>query len=200
MPRSKCHRQTSYQPLCTRFTPKNATHDESVSLLEEEMEALYLMDLLGYYQEEAAQKMGVSRPTFARIIKVARYKVAYALLGGTHLHLESKRERYVVAFCCDSLESWLPIHPKARFMVIATIEHGKIIAWSELDNPANAADAKPPLILPELFLSHHVNFFLTSHLGEGLRKTLLGRGIHIIHKTMITKEMLTHLFDTPQDA
>ena len=47
------------------------------------MEALYLMDLLGLYQEAAAEKMEVSRPTFARIIKSARHKVALALAWGS---------------------------------------------------------------------------------------------------------------------
>jgi predicted DNA-binding protein (UPF0251 family)/predicted Fe-Mo cluster-binding NifX family protein len=196
MARQKCRRHTSYQPLCTRFTPKDATHNESVSLLAEEMEALYLMDLLGLYQEEAAEKMEVSRPTFARIIKSARHKVALALLGGHHLTLESKRERFVVAFCCDSLETLTPLQPKGKYLVIATVQDHKIVSWTELENPAAAQNAKPPLVLPDLFQAYHVNFFLTDRLGEGLRNTLALRGIHIVHQSLITKEMLTHLFDS----
>lgn len=195
MPRQKCRRHTSYQPLCTRFAPKDATHNESVNLLAEEMEALYLMDLLGLYQEEAAGKMKVSRPTFARIIKSARYKVALALLGGQHLTLESNRERFVVAFCCDSLETFTPLQPKGKYLVIVTVHEHKIVAWEEFENPASLPHTKPPLVLPDFFQTYHVNFFLTDKLGEGLRNTLAARGIHIVYKSMITKEMLTHLFD-----
>lgn len=195
MPRQKCQRYTSYQPLCTRFTPQNAAHTESITLLSEEMEALYLMDLMGLYQEEAAEKMHVSRPTFARIIKSARYKVAFALLGGQHLEFETKREHYVVAFCCDSLETLSPLHPKAAHIVIATVQDHTISAWVELDNPVPLQNLKPPLVLPEIFQTYHVNFFLTDKLGEGVRHALAARGIQIYHQEKITKEALAHLFD-----
>jgi predicted DNA-binding protein (UPF0251 family) len=46
----------------------------------DELEALRLADLEGLYQEAAAEMMGVSRPTFARILARARLAVARALL------------------------------------------------------------------------------------------------------------------------
>ncbi len=46
----------------------------------DELEALRLADLEGLYQEAAAQRMGVSRPTFARILGRARTAVARALI------------------------------------------------------------------------------------------------------------------------
>lgn len=46
----------------------------------DELEALRLADLEGLYQEAAAQRMGVSRPTFARILARARSVVARALI------------------------------------------------------------------------------------------------------------------------
>ena len=46
----------------------------------DELEALRLADLEGLYQEAAAEQMGVSRPTFARILTRARQKVARAIL------------------------------------------------------------------------------------------------------------------------
>ncbi|KHG34039.1 MAG: DUF134 domain-containing protein [Sulfurospirillum cavolei] len=195
MPRQKCLRQTFYQPLCTRFTPKNVTHNESIMLLSEETEALYWMDLMGLYQEDAAQKMGISRPTFARIIKSAHYKVALALLGGHHLDLETKRDRYVVALCCDSPKTLLPLQPKGKYVIIATIHDHTIVSWVELENPVFAQNLKPPLVLPELFQNHQVNFFISEKLGEGLRSALSARGIHIIQKTVVDKEVLAHLFD-----
>jgi len=51
----------------------------------DELEALRLADLEGLYQEQAAEKMGVSRPTFARILESARKKVAEALVKGKGL-------------------------------------------------------------------------------------------------------------------
>jgi predicted DNA-binding protein (UPF0251 family) len=46
----------------------------------DELEALRLADLEGLYQETAAERMGVSRPTFARILGRARAAVARALI------------------------------------------------------------------------------------------------------------------------
>jgi predicted DNA-binding protein (UPF0251 family) len=46
----------------------------------DELEALRLADLEGLYQETAAARMGVSRPTFARILARARTAVARALV------------------------------------------------------------------------------------------------------------------------
>ena len=55
--------------------------DLEVELLRaDELEALRLADVEGLYQEAAAQRMGVSRPTFARILNRARAAVARALL------------------------------------------------------------------------------------------------------------------------
>jgi predicted DNA-binding protein (UPF0251 family) len=46
----------------------------------DELEALRLADLEGLYQEVAAERMGVSRPTFTRILARARTAVARALI------------------------------------------------------------------------------------------------------------------------
>jgi predicted DNA-binding protein (UPF0251 family) len=53
---------------------------EIETLRVDELEALRLADLEGLYQEAAAERMGVSRPTFARILTRARSIVARALI------------------------------------------------------------------------------------------------------------------------
>ena len=194
MPRHKCRRATSYQPLITRFMPKGGAQEESITLIPEEIEALYLMDLLGLYQEEAAVKMEVSRPTFARIIKTARQKVALALLCGQELHLETKRDRYVIAFCCDEKERYENLHPKGKYLFIFTVQDQKIEHFLCLENPAHDKEMKPPLLLTPLFQEHGVNFFLTATLGQGLKKTLASGGIQVISKESISEEEIPKLF------
>jgi predicted DNA-binding protein (UPF0251 family) len=51
----------------------------------DEFEALRLADLEGLYQEDAADRMGVSRPTFGRVVESARRKVADALVNAKAL-------------------------------------------------------------------------------------------------------------------
>jgi predicted DNA-binding protein (UPF0251 family) len=60
---------------------------EEVALSVDEFEALRLADLEGLYQDEAATRMGVSRPTFARIVEASRRKVAEALVHGRALRI-----------------------------------------------------------------------------------------------------------------
>lgn len=57
-----------------------ATELEIEVLRVDELEALRLADLEGLYQEAAAERMGISRPTFARILTKARTTVARALI------------------------------------------------------------------------------------------------------------------------
>jgi len=54
----------------------------------DEFEAVRLADLEGLYQEQAAEKMKVSRQTFGRIIESAHRKVAAALVKGKALRIE----------------------------------------------------------------------------------------------------------------
>jgi len=61
---------------------------ELVTLEPDEVESLRLADLERRYQEEAARLMGVSRPTFGRILERARTKVADALINGKALNIE----------------------------------------------------------------------------------------------------------------
>ena len=61
---------------------------EEVVLTVDELEAVRLADLEGLYQEQAAEKMNVSRQTFGRIIESAHKKVAEALVQGKALKIE----------------------------------------------------------------------------------------------------------------
>jgi predicted DNA-binding protein (UPF0251 family) len=64
------------------------TETEQIPLYWDEIEALRLCDKEGLTQEEAGEKMGVSRGTVQRILSVAREKVATALTEYKALVLE----------------------------------------------------------------------------------------------------------------
>jgi uncharacterized protein len=107
MPRPHICRRIGVRPRCARFKPAGipARNLDTVRLGLDEVEALRLGDLLGLYQAEAAEEMGVSRPTFGRLIGEARRKVADALLNGKSLHFEGGvvtmiRERTFVCHDC----------------------------------------------------------------------------------------------------
>jgi predicted DNA-binding protein (UPF0251 family) len=54
----------------------------------EELESIRLKDYLKMEQEEAAERMGVSQPTFNRILHEARRKIAEALVEGKAIRIE----------------------------------------------------------------------------------------------------------------
>lgn len=78
----KC-RWVGTAPEVTAFKPCGVPSGrlEVVELQIDELEAVRLADLEGLYQDAAAERMGVSRPTFGRLIASARHKIATALLG-----------------------------------------------------------------------------------------------------------------------
>jgi predicted DNA-binding protein (UPF0251 family) len=90
MPRPCCLRHVGLKPPVGLFRPAGvpACTLERVTLTLDEVEALRLADLNGLYQEQAAARMKVSRPTFARIIEAARRKVADALIHGKAIRVE----------------------------------------------------------------------------------------------------------------
>lgn len=58
-----------------------------VAIKDEELEAILLSDYKGLEQEEASKLMGISRPTFSRILSSARAAVAKALAEGSALEI-----------------------------------------------------------------------------------------------------------------
>jgi predicted DNA-binding protein (UPF0251 family) len=74
---------------------------EVIAMTLDEFEAIRLADLGGLYQEEAAEKMGVSRPTFSRIVESAHRKVADALVHGKALRIEGGPVLREGRRCCE---------------------------------------------------------------------------------------------------
>lgn len=90
MPRPFCHRRIAGHPASPVFKPAGIPLSQlgEVVMTLDEFEALRLADLEGLYHEQAAKQMGVSRPTFSRIIDSAHAKSADALVHGKALRIE----------------------------------------------------------------------------------------------------------------
>jgi len=90
MGRPKNCRRVRFLPESTYFKPRGIPLSvlEEIILTVDECEAIRLADFEGLYQEQAAEKMAVSRQTFGRIIESAHKKVAEALVKGKALKIE----------------------------------------------------------------------------------------------------------------
>ncbi|MBN2667013.1 MAG: DUF134 domain-containing protein [Bacteroidales bacterium] len=84
MPNRRRFRRINTPPSMEGFKPFGVPMREleSVNLLYEEFEALRLADYEDLTQEEAAQKMNISRPTFTRLYDKARKNIAKAFVEG----------------------------------------------------------------------------------------------------------------------
>lgn len=90
MARPRNCRRVGFLPGSEYFKPRGIPLSmlEEITLSVDEFEAIRLADLENLYQEQAAARMKVSRPTFGRIIETAHKKVADALVKGKALKIE----------------------------------------------------------------------------------------------------------------
>jgi len=104
MPRPPKWRCVSFMPQVTYFKPAGVPLPrlEKICLSIEEAEAIRLKDLEGLEQEECAQRMHISRPTFHRVLQSARRKVAESLINGKAIKIDGGNfEMAISRFRCD---------------------------------------------------------------------------------------------------
>jgi predicted DNA-binding protein (UPF0251 family) len=91
MPRPVIPRRVASQLQGCGFQPvgRPACRAEAVSIGLDELEAIRLADLEGLYQDAAAERMAVSRQTYARILARARHAVADCLVERKMLIVEA---------------------------------------------------------------------------------------------------------------
>jgi len=175
MGRQKIARECSFKPDFTLFEPVNRKIEGELELNADEMEALYLMDYEGLYQEDAAHEMGVSRPTFSRIIKSARTKTATALVRGYRLQIVDAKDKFVVALVVEREGDFSNYAITSPLIVLVHLFNQKVINVESFQNPAQ--NQKPSVALPPFLKSHGVSYLLGDKIGEGLKNSLLARGV-----------------------
>jgi len=101
----------SEMPGVAHFKPRGIpmVDLEEVVLSLDEFEAIRLADLESLYQETAAERMKISRPTFGRILGSAHRKVAEALVQGKALKIEGGHYQVNETrtfYCSDCEHRW----------------------------------------------------------------------------------------------
>lgn len=89
MPRPPIKREVSVGPAAKVFKPSGTQLVElgELELTLDELEALRLAHLMGFYQLAISRRMGVSRQTVGRILDSAHHKITKALVEGTALRI-----------------------------------------------------------------------------------------------------------------
>lgn len=90
MPNRRRNRRVAMLPPMEGFKPFGIPMREleSVILLFEEFEAIRLVDYENLTQEEASERMSISRPTFTRLYDKARKSVAKAFVEGKAIMIQ----------------------------------------------------------------------------------------------------------------
>jgi predicted DNA-binding protein (UPF0251 family) len=92
VPRPRRRRRIRFNPTNTYFKPRGIplSELEEVVLELDELEALRLHDVEGLDQVQAAEKMQISQPTFARVLDKAYKKIADSLVHSKAIRLTSQ--------------------------------------------------------------------------------------------------------------
>lgn len=88
MARPRKTRKISREIKCDDFVPIVPVVLETLYLNRDELEALRLKDVLGLEQKKAAKAMGISQPTFHRMLLEARKKVSEAIVEAKELKIK----------------------------------------------------------------------------------------------------------------
>lgn len=152
----KC-RRVAFLPDVTFFKPAGIPLRflEEVILTVEEAEAVRVKDIENLDQQQCAEKMNVSRPTFQRILYSARRKIADALLNGKAIRIEGgnfetvntnsncpegcnvnnedniirkKGDNMKIAVVTDDGKTICQHFGRAQYYNVVTIENGKVVS------------------------------------------------------------------------
>lgn len=106
MSRPRRLRRILEEPQIRCFKPENANMEslEPVKITIDEFEAIRLRDYHDIQQKRSAEIMGISQPTFHRILTSARKKISKALIDGNTITIIgddfiTDKERYICTVC-----------------------------------------------------------------------------------------------------
>ena len=90
MPRPRLRRRIRGRPNSSYFKPAGIRmiELEEVVLARDEFEAVRLVDFEEVEQGKAGEMMKISQPTLSRLLKVARKKIAEAIVRGKAIRID----------------------------------------------------------------------------------------------------------------
>lgn len=187
-------RNITFLPGYLHFAPSDQKATGELHLQEDELESLYLADFKNLYHEACAESLGVSRPTFAKILKSARKKSIEMLMHGKALHIERKQRDFIIAFATNDRVSLHEYFLTARYFAFASVSSFKVTHISYVENPIyktleqqgiaivdddSAKGMAAGRLIPPLL--KEASMLAVASLGEGMHRNIEGMGISIAY-------------------
>ena len=186
------NRNITLKPKSLLFGPLTHEPKEMIQMSDDELESLYLADFKGLYQEDCAKELGVSRPTFSKIIKSARKKVTEMLMYGKGIELVQEKRNYILVYPTNDRVTIHPYFITAKLFAFAKVEEESIVSISYIDNPIyqelqakgieimdddSAQGMAAGRIIPPLLKKG--NMLVVKNLGEGMQRNIEGMGLNV---------------------
>lgn len=208
MGRPRRKRFIKAQPQTTYFKPtgirlKTLTE---VVLSFDEFEAIRLKDLLRYNQDDAAKQMGISQPTFHRLINIARKKMADAIVNGkaikiaegnhTIKELDYHNSTIAIATASNDLNDTIQCcFGKCKYFIIVTIANGEIASTEILENANNTSPCKAGLITAQMLVDKNIDVVITREIGLKPLTLLKQHQVHIYYANNTIKSVIQNYID-----
>ncbi|MHA2184161.1 MAG: DUF134 domain-containing protein [Promethearchaeota archaeon] len=110
MGRRRQQRWVHHTPDNFYFPTVTPTKEDCIILTVAEFEAMRLKHYTGLNQKLASEKMGISQPTFSRVLEAAHQKATLALIEGKPIKIHGGNVDYKLSFigygCLDCNHEW----------------------------------------------------------------------------------------------
>ncbi|MFX1328095.1 MAG: DUF134 domain-containing protein [Promethearchaeota archaeon] len=110
MGRRRHRRWVNQPPNNFYFTQESPRMEDCITLTVAEFEAMRLKHYLGLNQKDSAERMGISQPTFSRILESAHTKNTLALVEGKGIKVYGGNFDYKLSFkgygCLNCNHEW----------------------------------------------------------------------------------------------
>ena len=207
MPRRRRCRHVSRSPDVCLFKPAGSPLSEidEVIIYVEEFEAMHLKDYLGLSQEECANKMNISQPTFHRLINSFRNKISKALIEGKAIKIEGgsflmkanlSKQKYKIAVCTDSnsLDGEIASRlARCNYFLIVEIENGKIKKHEAISNPHSQIQKGAGVEVAQMLGQLEVDLIICENVGPRALDVLKQFNIQFLNEKGSIKKVIEKL-------
>ncbi len=153
-----------------------------IMLEPDELEAVKLIDYEHRTQEDASKIMGISQPTFNRILKSAREKIARSLMERKEIGIKKIKGGDIMKIAIPSIRGGLEdtinsVFGRAPTFTIVDVENKEIKNVEIVQNPANQMSRGVGVRVAQFLINKGVNVVIANNIGPNVSMILTNANI-----------------------